>query len=106
MTKPFQLNAVAMTYGVPLLPLPGTEPDGAHAWCVVGYDHVDGALNWKYQGRFVALNSWGSECHRLSPHGAGTLSLPFAFVFQEGFDAFAVRFPNAPPGPHRRRRLR
>lgn len=91
-TDAFQANPVAMTYGAPLLPLPGSTPTDAHAWCVVGYDHVDGALNWKYQGRFVALNSWGRQAHRLSPHGAGTLSLPFAFVFQEGFAAFAVRF--------------
>ena len=80
------------SHGVPMAPLPGDPPEGAHAWCLVGYDHVDGATNWKYQGRFLALNSWGPRFAHLSPYGPGTLTLPFSLVAFEGIEAVALRF--------------
>ena len=80
--------------GLPLCPLPGDLPNAAHAWCLVGYDHVDGATQWKYQGRFVALNSWGQSFGADAIHGPGTLTIPFAFLLTEGIEAFAIRFPD------------
>jgi hypothetical protein len=82
-----------MALGLPLLPLVGARRVAAHAWCVFGYDHTDGALNWKYQGRFIALNSWGPSAHLDSPYGPGTISLPFSYVWQHGIEAYAIRFP-------------
>jgi hypothetical protein len=88
----FQRDA-PMALGLPLLPLPGARRIGGHAWCVLGYEHTDGALNWKYQGHFVALNSWGLLAHHESPYGPGTISLPFSYVWQHALEAFALRFP-------------
>lgn len=81
--------------GLLLSPLPGEAFRDAHAWCLVGYDHVDGATNWKYQGRFVLLNSWGVCLGKDSPYGRGTATMPFAFLLTEGIEAFALRFPGS-----------
>jgi hypothetical protein len=80
-------------FGLPLKPPPTDIADEAHAWCLVGYDHVDGSDRWKYQGRFVAINSWGkNSLGSDSPYGPGTISLPFSFVASEGIEAIAIRF--------------
>ncbi len=83
--------------GLLLTPLPGDKRTRAHAWCLVGYDHVDGNPSWKYQGRFIGLNSWGRRtdgepfgCR--SPHGIGTFSMPFAFLLNLCIEAYAIRF--------------
>mgnify|MGYP001221118066 CR=1 FL=1 len=83
--------------GLLLTPLPGDKRTRAHAWCLVGYDHVDGNPSWKYQGRFIGLNSWGQVgegepfgCR--SPHGTGTFSMPFAFLLNLCIEAYAIRF--------------
>jgi hypothetical protein len=80
-------------YGLPLCPLKGQEhlPSG-HAWLLTGYEHADGNFNWKYQGRFLALNSWGRGFPRKPGLGAGVCSLPFAMFLTEGLEAFALRF--------------
>jgi hypothetical protein len=56
------LNYGLRQIGLGLRPLLGQpyRPEG-HAWLLVGYDHVDGRNDWKYQGRFFALNSWGRD---------------------------------------------
>lgn len=47
-------------YGLAVTPLRGQRRmKEGHAWLIVGYDHVDGSKDWKYQGHFLALNSWG-----------------------------------------------
>ena len=80
-------------YGLPLCPLPNTpRGNDGHAWVLFGYDHVDGNSQWKYQGRFLTLNSWGHNWPMISPHGPGVCSLPFAFLLTEGIEAFAIRF--------------
>ena len=79
-------------HGLPMLPIWGGPAVGAYAWCLVGYDHVDRDPSLNYQGRFVALHSWGAARTRLSPYGPGTISLPFSFVALEGIEAVAVRF--------------
>ena len=83
--------------GLFLTPLPGDKRTPAHAWCLVGYDHVDGNPSWKHQGRFIGLNSWGRVgegepfgCR--SSHGNGTFSMPFAFLLNLCIEAYAIRF--------------
>ncbi len=82
-------------FGEPLRPLPGQQRrTSGHAWALVGYEHVDGNQQWKYQGRFIALNSWGPgfpDRPRLRP---GLVSLPFSFVYSEGIEAYALRLPS------------
>ena len=81
-------------YGLPLLPLEGDQREGAgHAWLLVGYDHVDGNQQWKYQGRFWCLNSWGNAWPSASIWGPGLCSLPFSFLLTEGIEAYALRWP-------------
>jgi hypothetical protein len=79
--------------GLPLTPIVGErrKPEG-HAWLLVGYDHVDGNPNWKYQGRFLALNSWGHSFPKKPLLGQGVCALPFATLLTEGIEAFALRF--------------
>jgi hypothetical protein len=81
-------------YGLPLIPLEGDQREGAgHAWLLVGYDHVDGNQQWKYQGRFWCLNSWGNAWPSASIWGPGLCSLPFSFLLTEGIEAYALRWP-------------
>lgn len=80
-------------YGVPLGPIKGQiHLDSGHAWLLVGYEHTDGNSFWKYQGRFLALNSWGPSFPRKSVMGEGVCSLPFAMLLTEGLEGFALRF--------------
>ncbi len=73
-------------------PLPSDQLDRGHAWCLVGYDHVDGSERWKYQGRFLALNSWGKRFAYESPYGRGVGSFPFSHLVNHGIHAFGIRF--------------
>ncbi len=91
-----QSNALRR-YGYPLRPLPGQNRIGGHAWTVVGYEHVDGNQQWKYQGRFIALNSWGRSEPSDPVLGPGLVSLPFSFVYSEGSEAYAIRLPSLEP---------
>ena len=92
-TENFFRRPFAMSHGLALQPLLGEAPAGGHGWCIVGYDHVDGgASHWKYQGRFIALSSWGTNEHPNSPYVPGIVSLPFSFVLQEAFEVVAIRF--------------
>jgi len=85
-------------HGLGLQPYPGQSrlPSG-HAWLLVGYDHVDGN-QWKYQGSFLTLNSWGAGFPK-HPHRAETAGLcylPFALLYNEGIEAYALvgsRYP-------------
>jgi hypothetical protein len=84
-------------FGLPLVPLPGEARESAgHAWLLVGYDHVDGQAQWKYQGRFLALNSWGRNWPATQFWGPGLCSLPFSFFLTEGLQAYALRFSPRP----------
>ncbi len=78
--------------GVGLRPLPGQRyrPQG-HAWLLVGFDHVDGRNDWKYQGRFFALNSWGEDFPQRQPFGPGLCSFPFSMLLTGALEAFALR---------------
>ena len=80
--------------GLPLVPLPGQNRLVGHAWLLVGYDTVDGNNQWKYQGHFLALNSWGVSWPHNPLIRPGICALPFAMVAGEGIDAWAMRFPN------------
>lgn len=80
-------------YGIPPTPLPGTMFKDGHAMVMVGYDHVDGNNQWKYQGRFYCLNSWGSSWPASQAWGPGLCSLPFSMFLTQGLPgAFALRF--------------
>ena len=86
-------NSRFNAYGLPPAPLPGTKFDGGHAMVMVGYDHVDGNNQWKYQGRFYCLNSWGSGWPKSQTWGPGLCSLPFTVFLTQGLPgAFALRF--------------
>lgn len=84
----WQHGIINNPYGLTFSPLKGHKriPEG-HAWLLTGYDHVDGNRNWKYQGRFVALNAW--NIHRTL--GKGIVTLPFAMLLTEGIEAYALR---------------
>jgi len=79
-------------YGLPTVQLPGQQNDGGHGWVLVGYDHVDGNHQWKYQGRFFALSSWGKRYPARAVHGPGVFTLPFAMLLAQGAKAYALRF--------------
>ena len=80
-------------YGMPATPLSQIPYDQGHAMVLVGYDHVDGNNQWKYQGRFYCLNSWSTRWPDAQACGPGICSLPFALFLTQGLPgAFAVRF--------------
>ena len=86
-------NSRFNAYGLPPIPLSGTKFDGGHAMVMVGYDHVDGNNQWKYQGRFYCLNSWGTSWPASQAWGPGLCSLPFSMFLTQGLPgAFALRF--------------
>jgi len=93
--KKWNTGANFLDYGTPLSPLQGDMRDGGHAWLLVGYDHVDGNNQWKYQGRFYCLNSWGPSYPRKQTHGPAIFTLPFSFFLTEGYrqGGIAIRFP-------------
>ena len=80
-------------HGLAVAPLRGQPrwPEG-HAWLLVGYDHVDGSKHWKYQGHFLALNSWGLAFPRKAKDTPGLCRIPFATLLTEGLEAYALRF--------------
>jgi len=93
LTDEFYNQLALNAFGLPLTPLYGQHRRASgHAWLLVGYDHVDGSQQWKYQGRFYALNSWGGGWPWAPVHGPGLCSLPFAMLLTEGIEAFAIRF--------------
>jgi C1A family cysteine protease len=82
------------TYGAVVAPPLGSkrQGQGGHAWTLVGYDHVDGNAQWKYQGHFLAMTSWGDKFPIKQPLGPGVVAIPFSFFLSEGFEAWAFRF--------------
>ena len=81
------------TLGLPLAPFIGEHREKqGHAWTIVGYDHVDGNKQWKYQGRFLAMNSWGTQFPRTPVMGKGLVSLPFGLFLTEGVSVVALKF--------------
>jgi C1A family cysteine protease len=71
-------------------PLYGQKRVDGHAWLLVGYDHIDGNQQWKYQGHFLVLNSWPDR-KDTSPLGRGVCTLPFVTLLTEGIEAYAIR---------------
>lgn len=80
-------------FGLPLSTLIGQKHLGGHAWLLVGYDHVDGNSSWKYQGRFLTLNSWGDGWPEKPSGFQGSCTLPFGMLLTEGLEAYALRLP-------------
>jgi hypothetical protein len=72
--------------GEVLMPLPGENPDGGHAVCVVGYERRGGVPGG---GAFLFRNSWGRKW--AGPHGRfaeGHGTLFFDYVRLYAVDAF------------------
>lgn|GEM_PF-1433343 len=72
------------------LPLPGEEPVGGHAMCVVGYvddDTVPGG------GYFIVRNSWGAKWAAESPEAAGHALMPYEYVERFAMEAFTGPSP-------------
>jgi C1A family cysteine protease len=69
------------------MPLPGNQPDGAHAICLVGYelrDEVPGG------GAFIFRNSWGRAwARRKGRFGEGYGTLFFDYVKKYALEGFA-----------------
>ncbi len=67
------------------LPLPGEQPAGGHAMCVVGYvddDTVPGG------GYFIVRNSWGAKWAAESPEAPGHALMPYDYVERFAMEAF------------------
>jgi len=67
------------------LPLPGEQPSGGHAMCVVGYvddDTVPGG------GYFIVRNSWGAKWAAESPEVPGHALMPYDYVERFAMEAF------------------
>jgi hypothetical protein len=67
------------------LPLPGEDPTGGHAWCVVGYvddENVPGG------GYFIVRNSWGCEWAGESPEAVGHAMMPYEYAERFAMEAF------------------
>lgn len=73
-------------------PLGSLRHAQGHAWTLIGYDHIDGNVQWKYQGHFLAMTSWGSNFPAKQPLGPGIVAVPFSFFLSEGYEAWAFRF--------------
>lgn len=73
-------------------PLGSRRHTQGHAWTLVGYDHIDGNSQWKYQGHFLTMTSWGSKFPAKQPLGPGIVAVPFSFFLSEGYEAWAFRF--------------
>jgi hypothetical protein len=85
-----------LEYGLPMLPLEGEPRESmGHAWLLIGYDHVDGNPQWRYQGRFIALNSMGPLPANDILAGLSLCSIPFSFFLTEAIQAYALRFPES-----------
>ena len=85
-------NSFFLESGLAVRPPKGFQREGTgHAWVLTGYRTVDSHEKTAYQGRFTAINSWGTDVFQKSPFGPGTVSLPFGFVYSEGFEAYAIR---------------
>jgi C1A family cysteine protease len=70
------------------LPLPGERNLGGHAMCMVGYaddDDVPGG------GYFIVRNSWGEAFGQQGKIAPGYCRLPYAFVQQNGWEAYTAR---------------
>lgn len=82
--------SIALRSGDIPMPLPGTRSKSGHAMCIVGYGYDDAFLGGGY---VIVRNSWGTGWGDQSPHGAGHGTLPFAYVRNYAWEAFAVEGP-------------
>jgi len=67
------------------LPLPGENPSGGHAWCIVGYVDNDAVPGGGY---FIVRNSWGVAWASESVEAPGHALMPYEYVERFGFEAF------------------
>lgn len=67
------------------MPLPGEQPVGGHAWCVVGYVDDEEAPGGGY---FIVHNSWGTQWAPDSPEAPGHAVMPYEYVGRFAVEAF------------------
>ena len=68
-----------------ILPAPGSQADGGHAICLVGYELRPNAPGG---GVFLFRNSWGKSWAARSRYGAGYGTLFFEYVRQYAVSAY------------------
>jgi hypothetical protein len=67
------------------MPLPGEQPVGGHAWCIVGYvDDIEAPGG----GYFIVRNSWGTKWAVDSPESPGHALMPYGYVERYAMEAF------------------
>ena len=76
------------------LPLPGEEPVGGHAVCLVGYQDDPSVPGGGY---FIARNSWGVGWAPDSPESAGHAMIPYAYIESGCIEAFTGPAGGGPP---------
>lgn len=68
------------------MPLPGEQESGGHAMDLVGFqDNSDSPGG----GYFLVRNSWGTDWAHESIYGAGYGIIPYAYIEQHNWEAFA-----------------
>ncbi len=72
------------------MPLPGQTSDEGHAMGVVGYGFDDGYLGGGY---LIVRNSWGTTWATGSRFDPGYGTLPFAYMREYGWEAYAIEGP-------------
>lgn len=82
--------AIAEVSGDIPMPLAGQTSQDGHAMCVVGYGFDDGYLGGGY---LIVRNSWGTSWASGSRFSGGHGTIPFAYVRQYGWEAYAIEGP-------------
>lgn len=83
----FQLPIVRRTGNI-LMPLPGTNTDGGHAVCLVGYAQDS---MFSGGGYFIVRNSWGTQNWGIeSPFGKGYGTIPYNYIENYGWEAYSL----------------
>jgi C1A family cysteine protease len=66
----------------------GNEPSvGGHAVCLVGYQDTPASPGG---GFFIVRNSWSTTWAYASPYGAGYGAIPYAYIANDGWEAFTA----------------
>lgn len=78
-------NQATRRTGRVIMPLPGEEPRGGHAMCLVGYRDDENAPGG---GFFIVRNSWGEGWAYNCEQGAGHALIPFAYIEQQCWEAY------------------
>lgn len=84
----YQSSEVART-GQITVPIPGEQPVGGHAMCLVGYEDLSEEES-PGGGKFLLRNSWGTAWADQSSYQPGYGSIPYAYIAQYGQEAYSI----------------